>query len=211
MREVGVRRQHPEARPPERAHPGDAGFDLHATEAVTVPPGGRAAVPCGFAMALPEGTAGLVLPRSGLALRSGVTVLTAPGLIDSGYRGEVMAILVNHDPDDAFTVSPGDRIADGRDVSWIWDIDLEGGLDAAAGVVCTGTRAADLAVRLRYADLAADSIDIRTPPEAAFDAAVRDAPPGGRVYVLATYTAMLDLHRVLAERGLTRSFWEEAQ
>ncbi|MFM7552952.1 MAG: dUTP diphosphatase [Actinomycetota bacterium] len=111
MREVGFRRLHPEARLPERAHPGDAGFDLHATEAVTVPPGGRAAVPCGFAMALPEGTAGLVLPRSGLALRSGVTVLNAPGLIDSGYRGEVMAILVNHDSDDAFTVSPGDRIA----------------------------------------------------------------------------------------------------
>ncbi len=104
-----------------------------------------------------------------------------------------------------------DRIADGRDVSWIWDIDLEGALDGAEGVVCTGTRAADLAVRLRYADLPGERIDIRTPPEAAFDAAVRDAPPGGRVYVLATYTAMLDLHRVLSERGLTRSFWEEAR
>ncbi|MFM7247172.1 MAG: MurT ligase domain-containing protein, partial [Actinomycetota bacterium] len=113
--------------------------------------------------------------------------------------------------DSRVVLALNDRIADGRDVSWIWDIDLEGGLDAAAGVVCTGTRAADLAVRLRYADLVADSIDIRTPPEAAFDAAVRDAPPGGRVYVLATYTAMLDLHRVLAERGLTRSFWEEAR
>lgn len=104
-----------------------------------------------------------------------------------------------------------DRIADGRDVSWIWDIDLEGALDGAAGVVCTGTRAADLAVRLRYADVPAERIDIRTPPEAAFDAAVRDAAPGGRVYVLATYTAMLDLHRVLSERGLTRSFWEEGR
>lgn len=113
--------------------------------------------------------------------------------------------------DSRVVLALNDRIADGRDVSWIWDIDLEGALDAAAGVVCTGTRAADLAVRLRYADLAADRIDIRTPPEAAFDAAVRDAPPGGRVYVLATYTAMLDLHRVLAERGLTRSFWEEAR
>lgn len=111
MREVGFRRLHPDARLPERAHPGDAGFDLHATEAVTVPSGDRATVPCGFALALPEGTAGLVLPRSGLALRSGVTVLNAPGLIDSGYRGEVIAILVNHDPDEAFTVSPGDRIA----------------------------------------------------------------------------------------------------
>ncbi len=101
-----------------------------------------------------------------------------------------------------------DRIADGRDVSWIWDIDLEGVLDGAAGIVCTGTRAADLAVRLRYADVPAERIDIRTPPEAAFDAAVAKAEPGGRVYVLATYTAMLDLHRALAERGLTRSFWE---
>ena len=102
-----------------------------------------------------------------------------------------------------------DRIADGRDVSWIWDIDLEGALDTAEGVVCTGTRAADLAVRLRYADMPAERIDIRTPPEDAFDASIRDTAPGGRVYVLATYTAMLDLHRVLSERGLIRSFWEE--
>lgn len=113
--------------------------------------------------------------------------------------------------DSRVVLALNDRIADGRDVSWIWDIDLEGALDAAAGVVCTGTRAADLAVRLRYADVTAERIDIRTPPEAAFDAAVREAPPGGRVYVLATYTAMLDLHRVLSERGLTRSFWEEGR
>lgn len=111
MREIAFRRLHPEARLPVRAHPGDAGFDLHAVEATEVPPGGRIAVPCGFAMALPEGTAGLVLPRSGLALRDGITVLNAPGLIDSGYRGEVMAILVNHDPVTTFAVAPGDRIA----------------------------------------------------------------------------------------------------
>lgn len=111
MREIAFRRLHPEARLPTRAHPGDAGFDLHAVEAAEVPAGGRVAVPCGFAIALPEGTAGLVLPRSGLALREGVTVLNAPGLIDSGYRGEVMAILVNHDPATAFAVAPGDRIA----------------------------------------------------------------------------------------------------
>lgn len=111
MNEIAFRRLHPDARLPERAHPGDAGFDLHAVAAVEIPPGGRAAVPCGFAIALPEGTAALVLPRSGLALRAGVTVLNAPGLIDSGYRGEVMAILVNHDPAAPFAVSPGDRIA----------------------------------------------------------------------------------------------------
>jgi dUTP pyrophosphatase len=111
MREIAFQRLHPEARLPVRAHPGDAGFDLHAVEATEVPPGGRIAVPCGFAIALPEGTAGLVLPRSGLALRDGITVLNAPGLIDSGYRGEVMAILVNHDPVAAFAVAPGDRIA----------------------------------------------------------------------------------------------------
>lgn len=111
MREIAFRRLHPQARLPERAHPGDAGFDLHAVEAIELPPGGRAAIPCGFAMALPDGTAGLVVPRSGLALRDGVTVLNAPGLIDSGYRGEIMVILVNHDPRSAFRVSPGDRIA----------------------------------------------------------------------------------------------------
>ncbi len=111
MREIAFQRLHPAARLPERAHPGDAGFDLHAVAPTEVPAGGRVAVPCGFAIALPQGTAALVLPRSGLALREGVTVLNAPGLIDSGYRGEIMAILVNHDPEAAFAIAPGDRIA----------------------------------------------------------------------------------------------------
>lgn len=111
MTEIAFRRLHPDARLPVRAHPGDAGYDLHAVSAVEIPAGGRAAVPCGFAIALPAGTAALVLPRSGLALRDGVTVLNAPGLIDSGYRGEVMAILANHDAEAPFAVSPGDRIA----------------------------------------------------------------------------------------------------
>lgn len=104
-----------------------------------------------------------------------------------------------------------DRIADGRDVSWIWDIDLEGQLDAAAGVVCSGTRAADLAVRLRYADVALDRIDRTADVVQALDGAVAAAEPGGRVYVLATYTAMLDLHRVLAARGCTEPFWEASR
>lgn len=111
MRAIGFQRLHPDARIPARAHPGDAGFDLHAVEAARIAPGARAAVGCGFAMALPEGTAGLVVPRSGLALRDGVTVLNAPGLIDAGYRGEVRVVLVNHDPVAELAVDPGDRIA----------------------------------------------------------------------------------------------------
>lgn len=102
-----------------------------------------------------------------------------------------------------------DRIADGRDVSWIWDIDLEGMLDTAAHVTCSGTRAAELAVRLHYSNLAVTTMTTTTSTLDAFDAAIVRAPPGGRVFVLATYTAMLDLHRALADRGLTQPFWEE--
>ena len=97
-------------RMPERAHEGDAGVDLYAAEGVVLEPGGRATVPLGFSMAIPGGHAGLVLPRSGLASRSGITVMNAPGLIDSGYRGEVQVALVNHS-DERFTVERGDRIA----------------------------------------------------------------------------------------------------
>jgi len=111
MRTIAFQRLHPDARIPERAHPGDAGFDLHAVEAARIAPGARVAVGCGFAMALPEGTAGLVVPRSGLALRDGATVLNGPGLIDAGYRGEVKVVLVNHDATAELRVEPGDRIA----------------------------------------------------------------------------------------------------
>lgn len=95
---------------PSHAHHGDAGADLTAAEPATLPPGGRALVPTGLSLAIPEGHAGLVLPRSGLAVRSGVTVVNAPGLIDSGYRGEVMVALINHS-DAAFRIERGDRIA----------------------------------------------------------------------------------------------------
>ena len=95
---------------PRFAHPGDAGADLAAAESLTLEPGGRALVSAGFSMAIPEGHAGLVLPRSGLAIRSGVTVLNAPGLIDSGYRGVVKVALINHSTED-FEVRFGDRIA----------------------------------------------------------------------------------------------------
>ena len=97
---------------PVAAHPGDAGHDLRAREAMVIAPaGGRAAVPTGIAVAIPPGFAGLVLPRSGLALRNGVTCLNAPGLIDAGYRDEIRVILVNHDPAEPFKVEVGDRIA----------------------------------------------------------------------------------------------------
>ena len=111
MSEVLFQRLHPEARLPLQAHPDDAGYDLHATETVTLPPGARAGVGCGFAMALPEGMAALVVPRSGLALNEGLGVLNGPGLIDAGYRGEVKVILVNHDPRETRTVASGERIA----------------------------------------------------------------------------------------------------
>jgi len=92
------------------AHPGDAGADLTAAEAVDLAPGERVLVPTGIAIAIPEGFAGFVLPRSGLAIRHGVTVINAPGLIDSGYRGELKVGLVNHG-EDAFSIARGDRIA----------------------------------------------------------------------------------------------------
>ncbi|HSJ70283.1 MAG TPA: dUTP diphosphatase [Acidimicrobiia bacterium] len=95
---------------PRFAHDGDAGADLTASEPVSIPPRGRALVATGFSLAIPNGHAGLVLPRSGLAIRSGVTVINAPGLIDSGYRGEVKVALINHS-DETFDVVPGDRIA----------------------------------------------------------------------------------------------------
>jgi len=96
---------------PTRAHAGDAGYDLSAAEGVVLPPGGRAVVPTGLAVAIPEGYAGLVLPRSGLAVRHGVSLINAPGLIDPGYRGELKVPLVNHDRTETFEVTPGMRIA----------------------------------------------------------------------------------------------------
>lgn len=102
----------PDAQLPAQQHAHDAGYDLHAREDVTLAPaGGRALVPTGLAVAIPEGWAGLVLPRSGLALRHGVTCLNPPGLIDPLYRGELKVLLVNTDPAEAYTVTRGDRIA----------------------------------------------------------------------------------------------------
>ena len=97
---------------PAYAKPGDAGLDLRARESVRLAPGGgRSVVPTGVSVAIPLGFAGLVLPRSGLAARHGVTVVNAPGLIDSGYRGEVLVPLINTDPAEPFDVERGERIA----------------------------------------------------------------------------------------------------
>jgi dUTP pyrophosphatase len=97
---------------PSYAKPGDAGVDLMArTDALLSCRGGRALLPTGVAVAIPEGHAGLVLPRSGLALKHGITCLNTPGLIDSGYRGELQVILINHDPEHDYAVARGDRIA----------------------------------------------------------------------------------------------------
>jgi dUTP pyrophosphatase len=101
----------PEAVAPSRAHADDAGLDLHAAEAATLAPGARATVGTGVALAIPDGWAGLVLPRSGLAARHGIALVNAPGLIDPGYRGEVRVLLLNTDREEPFGIAPGDRIA----------------------------------------------------------------------------------------------------
>jgi dUTP pyrophosphatase len=112
MLRVPLHQLDPELAVPAYARPGDAGADLVARhDALLAARGGRALMPTGVAVAIPTGYAGLVLPRSGLALRHGVTCLNTPGLIDAGYRGELQVILVNHDPAADYAVSRGDRIA----------------------------------------------------------------------------------------------------
>ncbi len=112
MLDVPVVRLDPDLPLPAYARPGDAGLDLLAREDVTLAPaGGRALVPTGIAIAIPDGYAGFVQPRSGLALRHGVTCINSPGLIDAGYRDELKVALVNLDPTEAFEVRRGERIA----------------------------------------------------------------------------------------------------
>lgn len=112
MIDIPLRRLDPDLAVPAYATVGDAGADLVAAEAVTLQPGGgRALVPTGAAVAIPVGYAGFIQPRSGLALRHGITCLNTPGLIDSGYRGELKVLLVNTDPTEAFEIARGDRIA----------------------------------------------------------------------------------------------------
>lgn len=129
---------------PAYAHEGDAGADLVAREGVTLAPGGgRALVPTGVAVALPRGTAGFVQPRSGLALRHGVTCLNTPGLIDCGYRDELRVLLVNLDPTEPYTVVRGERIAQlviQRVEQAVFDVvdDLGASARGAAGFGSTG-------------------------------------------------------------------------
>jgi dUTP pyrophosphatase len=108
---LAVKRLHPDAVLPTRAYAGDAGLDLHAVEAITLQPGARASVGTGIAVAIPAGQGGLVLPRSGLAARSGIALVNAPGLIDAGYRGEICVLLLNTDRETPCEIALGDRIA----------------------------------------------------------------------------------------------------
>jgi dUTP pyrophosphatase len=109
--ELPVRRLDPELPLPDYAHPGDAGADLRAADEVVLPPGGRVTVGTGLAVAVPDGYAAFVHPRSGLASRHGITVVNAPGTVDAGYRGEIRVVLLNTDATEPFTVRRGDRIA----------------------------------------------------------------------------------------------------
>lgn len=109
--DVSIVRLDPELPAPSYAHPGDAGADLRTTVDLTLEPGERALVPTGVALALPTGYVALVHPRSGLAARHGLSIVNTPGTIDSGYRGEVKVLLVNHDPREAIHLRRGDRVA----------------------------------------------------------------------------------------------------
>jgi dUTP pyrophosphatase len=109
--ELPIARMNEEAVLPTRAHDGDAGLDLYACESAHIGPGERWSVGTGVAVEIPPGHAGLVLPRSGLAKKHGISLVNAPGLIDSGYRGEIRVLLLNTDPAELFRIAPGDRIA----------------------------------------------------------------------------------------------------
>ena len=111
MIDLPVRRLRPEAELPAGAYAADAGLDLATCERVELAPGERAVVPTGLAVAIPDGFAGFVQPRSGLAARDGITVVNSPGLIDSGYRGEIRVVLLNTDRERTFVAAPGERIA----------------------------------------------------------------------------------------------------
>ena len=109
--DISVVRLDPGLPLPSYAHPGDAGADLQTTVDVTLAPGERALVPTGISIALPDGYVALVHPRSGLAARHGLSIVNTPGTVDSGYRGEIKVLLINHDPVETVTLSRGDRIA----------------------------------------------------------------------------------------------------
>jgi len=141
--ELPFKRLDPDASLPEQAHPGDAGLDLRSVMDVEVKPGERVMVRTGLAIAIPEGHAGLVLPRSGLASKHGLTLSNAPGLIDAGYRGEVVCAVVNLDREEAVSIAKGDRIAqlviiEVPDVSPTWVEELPGSTRGEGGFGSTG-------------------------------------------------------------------------
>jgi dUTP pyrophosphatase len=165
---ISIRRIDPDLPLPTRQHDDDAGYDLVArVDATIAPGGGRVIIPTGVAIAIPSGYAGFVQPRSGLALRSGVTVLNTPGLVDAGYRDELRVVLVNLDPADAFTVKRGDRIAQLviqriETVQWQVVDDLGDTDRGTGGFGSTGGHAASRAARA--ADDARDR-QPETPPD----------------------------------------------
>ena len=144
MSELSFTRVDPEAVLPARAHPGDAGLDLRSAVDIEVGPGERAMVPTGIAVAIPDGYAGLVLPRSGLASAHGLTMANAPGLIDAGYRGEVICAVVNLDRNEPVKIARGDRIAQlvvvaVPDLDPVWVDQLPSSTRGEGGFGSTGT------------------------------------------------------------------------
>ena len=141
--ELNVRRLRPEAELPAAQHPGDAGLDLRAAADAVVGPGERAMIPTGIAVAIPDGYAGLVLPRSGLASKHGLTLANAPGLIDAGYRGEVICAVVNLDPAEKVEIRVGERIAQlvivaVPEIAAVWAEELPGTARGDGGFGSTG-------------------------------------------------------------------------
>ena len=144
MSELPFKRLDPDASLPEQAHPGDAGLDLRSVIEVEVKPGERAMVRTGLAVAIPDGHAGLLLPRSGLASTHGLTLSNAPGLIDAGYRGEVVCAVVNLDREQPVSIAKGDRIAQlvivaVPEVRPTWVEELPGSTRGEGGFGSTGT------------------------------------------------------------------------
>jgi dUTP pyrophosphatase len=142
--ELPFRRVRPEGQLPLAQHPGDAGLDLRSAIDAVVAPGERVPIPTGVAVAIPEGHAGLVLPRSGLASRDGLTMANAPGLIDAGYRGEVICAAVNLDRERPVEIHEGDRIAQLvivalPDVAAVWVEELPGSSRGEGGFGSTGS------------------------------------------------------------------------
>ena len=144
MTELPFKRLDPDASLPERARPGDAGLDLRSVMDVEIKPGERVMVRTGLAVAIPDGHAGLVLPRSGLASRHGLTLSNAPGLIDAGYRGEIVCAAVNLDREEPYSIAKGDRIAqlvivEVPDIRPAWVDELPGSSRGQGGFGSTGT------------------------------------------------------------------------